>query len=238
LLLLTLGEAMSPNRTNGTHANALLSKLPASEYQHLEADLELVAMDHGTVLSESGTTSYVYFPTTATVSLQYLLEDGGCPEIAVIGHEGFVADADFFGPHARAHHAVVQNGGMGYRISAQRLQAALNQSNTLMRLVMDCTNHLFYQMAQSIVSSRHQGVFEQVCRRLLLTLDRVQSDTFDMTHEGLANLLHIRRESVTNAAAQLATQGIIKYKRGHITVLNRAGLEAQAGECNPSLRYA
>jgi CRP-like cAMP-binding protein len=229
---------MPPNRPHRTDGNALLSKLPISEFKQLEAGLTLVTMDHGTVLSGSGVTSYVYFPTTATVSLQYLLEDGGCPEIAVIGHEGFFADAVFFGPHARAHHAVVQNAGMGYRIPSQQLQAALNQSNNLMRLVMDCTNRLFYQMAQSIVSSRHQGVYEQVCRRLLLTLDRVQSDTFDMTHEGLASLLHIRRESVTNAAAQLAIQGIIKYKRGHITVLNRAGLEAQAGECNPSLRYA
>jgi CRP-like cAMP-binding protein len=229
---------MPPNRPHRTDGNALLSKLPISEFKQLEAGLTLVTMDHGTVLSGSGVTSYVYFPTTATVSLQYLLEDGGCPEIAVIGHEGFFADAVFFEPHARAHHAVVQNAGMGYRIPSQQLQAALNQSNNLMRLVMDCTNRLFYQMAQSIVSSRHQGVYEQVCRRLLLTLDRVQSDTFDMTHEGLASLLHIRRESVTNAAAQLAIQGIIKYKRGHITVLNRAGLEAQAGECNPSLRYA
>jgi CRP-like cAMP-binding protein len=229
---------MPPNRPHRTDGNALLSKLPISEFKQLEAGLTLVTMDHGTVLSGSGVTSYVYFPTTATVSLQYLLEDGGCPEIAVIGHDGFFADAVFFGPHARAHHAVVQNAGMGYRIPSQQLQAALNQSNNLMRLVMDCTNRLFYQMAQSIVSSRHQGVYEQVCRRLLLTLDRVQSDTFDMTHEGLASLLHIRRESVTNAAAQLAIQGIIKYKRGHITVLNRAGLEAQAGECNPSLRYA
>jgi CRP-like cAMP-binding protein len=229
---------MPPNRPHRTDGNALLSKLPISEFKQLEAGLTLVTMDHGTVLSGSGVTSYVYFPTTATVSLQYLLEDGGCPEIAVIGHEGFFADAVFFGPHARAHHAVVQNAGMGYRIPSQQLQAALNQSNNLMRLVMDCTNRLFYQMAQSIVSSRHQGVYEQVCRRLLLTLDRVQSDTFDMTHEGLASLLHIRRESVSNAAAQLAIQGIIKYKRGHITVLNRAGLEAQAGECNPSLRYA
>jgi CRP-like cAMP-binding protein len=229
---------MFPNQNERTHTNTLLSTLPEAEFQRLEADLELVAMEHGAVLSEPGATSYVYFPTTATVSLQYLLEDGGCPEIAVIGHEGFVADAEFFGPHARSHHAVVQNAGMGYRISSQRLQAALNQSTTLMRLLMDCTNRLFYQMAQSIVSSRHQGVFEQVCRRLLLTLDRVQSDTFDMTHEGLANLLHIRRESVSNVAAKLAVQGIIKYKRGHITVLNRAGLEAQAGECSPSLQYA
>jgi CRP-like cAMP-binding protein len=229
---------MSLIKNEVIHANALLSELPASEFQQLEADLELVVMEHGAVLSNSGRTSYVYFPTTASVSLQYLLEDGGCPEIAVIGREGFVADADFFGPHARAHHAVVQNGGMGYRIQAHRLQAALNQSNTLMRLVMDCTNRLFYQMAQSIVSSRHQGVFEQVCRRLLLALDRVQSDTFDMTHEGLANLLHIRRESVSTAAAQLALQGIIKYRRGHITVLDRAGLEAEAGECCPSLQFA
>ena len=229
---------MFPNTNEVTYANALLSKLPDSEFQKLAADLALVSMAHGTVLSEAETRSYVYFPTTATVSLQYLLEDGGCPEIAVIGREGFVADAEFFGPHARTHHAVVQNAGMGYRIHSQRLQAALNESTTLMRLVMDCTNRLFYQMAQSIVSSRHQGVFEQVCRRLLLTLDRVQSDTFDMTHEGLANLLHIRRESVSNAAAQLAVQGIIKYKRGHITVLTRAGLEAQAGECSPALQYA
>jgi CRP-like cAMP-binding protein len=231
-------EAMNPNECGLTRANALLSNLPDSEFKQLEADLELISMEHGTVLSEPAAASYVYFPTTATVSLQYLLEDGGTPEIAVIGHEGFVADAEFFGPHARTHHAVVQNAGMGYRIHSSRLQAALNQSTTLMRSVMDCTNRLFYQMAQSIVSSRHQGVFEQVCRRLLLTLDRVQSDTFDMTHEGLANLLHIRRESVTNAASQLALQGIITYKRGHITVLNRAGLEAQAGECSPSLQYA
>jgi CRP-like cAMP-binding protein len=228
---------MSPHTNELAHTNALLSTLSDSEFQQLAPDLKLVTMEHGTVLYEPGATSYVYFPTTATVSLQYLLEDGGCPEIAVIGHEGFVAHAEFFGPHARAHHAVVQNAGMGYRIPAQRLQAALNQSTTLMRLVMECTNRLFYQMAQSIVSSRHQDVFEQVCRRLLLTLDRVQSDTFDMTHEGLATLLHIRRESVSNAAAQLAMQGIIKYKRGHITVLDRAGLEAEAGECSPSLQY-
>jgi CRP-like cAMP-binding protein len=167
-----------------THTNALLAALPEAEFRQLEAHLELVTLHHGTVLSEQDTASYVYFPTTATVSILYLLENGACPEIAIIGAEGFVAGTDLFGNHVRAYQPVVQTAGMGYRIHCQRLQSALNQSTTLMRSVMECTNQLMNQMAQSIVSSRHQGVFEQVCRRMLMTLDRVQSDTFDMTHEG------------------------------------------------------
>ena len=203
------------------YSNALLAALPVAEFRQLEADLELVALHHGTVLSKQDRESYVYFPTTATVSILYLLENGGSPEIAVIGAEGFVAVSDLFGNHARTYQPVVQTAGMSYRIHSQRLQSALNQSTTLMRSVMECTNQLMNQMAQSIVSSRHQGVFEQVCRRLLMSLDRVQSDTFNMTHEGLAKLLNIRRESVTHAAA-----------------LSRSRLEARAGECRPSLQYA
>lgn len=194
------------------HTNALLAALPEAEFRKLEAYLELVTLHHGTVLSEQDTASYVYFPTTATVSILYLLENGGCPEIAVVGAEGFVTGADLFGNHVRTYQPVVQNAGMGYRIHSQRLQCALNQSTTLMRSVMECTNQLMNQMAQSIVSSRHQGVFEQVCRRMLMSLDRVPTDTFDMTHEGLASLLNIRRESVTHAATQLALHGIITHQ--------------------------
>jgi len=218
------------------HTNALLAALPEAEFRQLEPNLKLVTLDHGCMLSEQGSESCVYFPTSATVSILYRLEDGGCPEIAVIGREGFVAGADFYGSHARTYDAVVQHAGMGYRMQTQQLQFALNHSTTLMRSLMHCTNQLFNQMAQSIVSSRHQGIFEQVCRRLLLTLERVQSDSFRMTHENLAALLNTRRETVTAAAMQLASQGIIKYTRGHITVLNRSRLEAQAGECSPSFQ--
>lgn len=218
--------------------NDILTGLPHVDWERLAPHLEAIDVVQGTVLHEAGPSRYAYFPTTATVSLLYLMEDGASPEIAVVGSEGLVANTDFFGNYAASSQAVVQSSGWVYRLAVDVLKAELERSTTLLRLMMNYAQDLFRQMAQTIVSIRHQPIEIQVCRRLLLGLDRLPSNTMAMTHELMANILNVRREGVTKAAGRLQSEGLIRYFRGHITVIDRAGLEARAGECYAALPHA
>ena len=211
--------------------NQLLAQLPSHEWERLLPYLEPVDMQRDAVLYNCAHSCDVYFPTSATVSLLYLTEDGATPEIAVVGNDGLVANTEFFGNYASTSMAKVQIAGSGYRLSASVLKGELDHSLVLLRVLMNYSQDLFRQMAQTIVSKSHQAVEDQLSRRLLLSLDRLSSNTILMTQEILASTLNVRRESITKAAGRLQLQGLIKLSRGQITVTNRAGLEQRAGEC-------
>jgi CRP-like cAMP-binding protein len=217
--------------------NHLLAGLPAAEYDHLFPHLELVAMPLGEVLYESGGyLQYVYFPTNSIVSLLYVLEDGASAEIAVVGNEGILGIALFMGGDTMPNRAVVQSGGHGYRLKAQFLKDELNRAGgrragTLQQLLLRYTQALITQMAQTAVCNRHHSVEQQLCRWLLLSIDRLPSNELVMTQELIANMLGVRREGVTEAAGHLQHAGLIHYSRGHIQVLDRPGLERKVCEC-------
>ena len=189
-------------------------------------------MPLGEVLYESGEQlSHVYFPTSAIVSLHYVTEDGASAEIAGVGNEGILGVALFMGGNSTPSHAVTLTAGHGYRLKAQLLMEEFNRAGVLMHLLLRYTQALMAQMAQTAVCNRHHSLEQQLCRWLLLTLDRKPSSDLTMTQEFIANMLGVRRESVTAAAGQLQQAGLISYRRGHISVLDRAGLEALACEC-------
>ena len=216
-----------------TTQNHLLAAFPAAEYDRLAAHLELVAMPLGQVLCESGgRLEYVYFPTTSIVSLLYVLRDGASAEIAVAGNEGVMGISVFMGGETTPSRAVVRSGGYGYRLKAQLLQQEFNRAGPVMRLLLRYTQALITQMTQTAVCNRHHSVEQQLCRALLLlSLDRLPSNSLTMTQELIANMLGVRREGVTEAAGNLQRAGLIRYSRGHIDVLDRAGLEQAVCEC-------
>ncbi len=224
---------MSDTILHPARTNLVLAGLPPHEWDHLEPHLALVELEQGAVLNAAGN-GYIYFSTTASVSWLYLMEDGDTPEIAVIGREGLVGKSQNFGVHAPATQYMVQTPGMAYRMDAGLLDREMEQSNILYRAMMNYAQALFQQMALTIVSSRSQAVEEQLCRRLLLGLDRANCNTMAMTHESLANMLNVRREGISKAAGNLQQEGLISYRRGHITVIDREGLEERAGECYSS----
>jgi len=212
--------------------NHLLDALPEAEYEHLLPSLELVEMRLGDLLYESGhAQSYVYFPTTSIVSLIYVMENGTCAEIAVVGNEGILGVSIFMGGESTPSRAVVQSGGRGYRLKAQILKREFNSSGILMRLLLRYTQALITQMSQTAVCNRHHSLEQQLCRWLLLSMDRLSGNELIMTQELIANMLGVRREGVTEAAGKLQRAGLIDYSRGHITVLDRAGLEGRTCEC-------
>ena len=214
------------------HQNHLLAALPAEEFARLVPDLEWVPMPLGQVLSEPGTQMrYVYFPTTAIVSLLYVMEDGASAEIAVVGNEGIVGVSLFMGGETTTSRAVVQSAGHAYRLKAQLLKNAFLHAGPMQRLLLRYTQALLTQMAQTAVCNRHHSVDQQLCRWLLLSLDRLESNELTMTQELIANMLGVRREGVTEAAGKLQAAGLIHYSRGKITVLDRPGLEARVCEC-------
>lgn len=213
-------------------ANDLLASIPPAEWARLAPHLETVELPLGKVLYESGASmSHVYFPTTAIVSLLYVLEDGASAEIAVVGREGIVGIALFMGGETTPSRAVVQSAGHGFRLSAQRIKEEFNRTGPVMHLLLRYTQALITQMAQTAVCNRHHSLDQQLCRWLLLSLDRLNGDELVMTQELIANMLGVRREGVTEAALQLQRLGFIRYARGHITVLDRAALEARVCEC-------
>ncbi len=186
----------------------------------------------GKVLYESGgTLTHVYFPTTAIVSLLYVMEDGASAEIAVVGCEGIVGISLFMGGQSTPSRAVVQSAGSGFQLKASLMMEEFNQGGLVLHLLLRCTQALITQMAQTAVCNRHHTLDQQLCRWLLLSLDRLRSNELIMTQELIANMLGVRREGVTEAAGRLHRAGIISYQRGHITVLNRAQLEHRACEC-------
>jgi CRP-like cAMP-binding protein len=213
-------------------ANELLAALPDIELQRWLPQLEPVDLPLGHVLYESGATlSHVYFPTTAIVSLLYVLENGASAEIAVVGMEGIVGISLFMGGESTPNRAVVQSAGIGFRLQAAALKSEFNQAGPVMHLLLRYTQALITQMSQTAVCNRHHSLDQQLCRWLLLSLDRLRSTELVMTQELISNMLGVRREGVTEAALQLQTAGLIRYARGRISVLDRKGLEKRSCEC-------
>jgi CRP-like cAMP-binding protein len=212
--------------------NYLLAALPATGYERVAPHLELVSMPLGQVVYESGRKlGHVYFPTTSIVSLLYVMEDGASAEIAIVGNEGMLGISLFMGGESTPSRAVVQSAGEGYRLKAQLLKKEFNRNGPTLHLLLRYTQSLITQMAQTAVCNRHHTVDQQLCRWLLLSLDRLQSNELIMTQELIANMLGVRREGVTEAAGKLQDLGLISYSRGNITVLDRPGLEKKSCEC-------
>jgi CRP-like cAMP-binding protein len=212
-------------------SNDLLAALPDGEWQRWLPQLEPVELSLGQVLYESGATlSHVYFPTTAIVSLLYVMEDGASAEIAVVGHEGIVGISIFMGGESTPSRAVVQSAGGGFRLAAETLKEEFKRTPVL-HLMLRYTQALITQMAQTAVCNRHHSLDQQLCRWLLLSLDRLKGTELVMTQELISNMLGVRREGVTEAALKLQKAGLISYSRGHISVLDRAGLERRTCEC-------
>src|SRR5947208_1177293 len=212
--------------------NRLLAAMPPDEYQQLAGSLERVSMALGKAVYESGETQgYVYFPTTSIVSLLYVLADGGSAEIAVTGREGLVGISLFMGGETTPNRAVVQSAGNGYRLHASVLKREFERGGSLQHLLLRYTQALITQMAQTAVCNRHHALEQQLCRWLLLSLDRLPANELVMTQELIANMLGVRREGVTEAAGNLQKARLINYSRGHITVLDRPKLEARVCEC-------
>lgn len=212
--------------------NHLLAALPADAFNRLLPHLELVPMRLGEALYESGgKLSHVYFPTTAVVSLLYVLENGSSAEIAIVGNEGVLGVAVFMGGNTTPSRAITQIAGYGYRLKSQLLKTEFDLAGPMLHLLLRYTQSLITQMSQTAVCNRHHSVEQQLCRWLLLSLDRLSSDAVSMTQELIANMLGVRREGVTEAAGGLQRAGIISYSRGHIKVLDRPALERAACEC-------
>ncbi len=212
--------------------NHLLAALPEDDYVSLLPELELIPIALGDVLYEPGMEMrYVYFPISSIVSLLYVMEDGASAEIAVVGDEGIVGVSLFMGGESTPSRAVVQSAGHAFRLSGQRLKQEFFRAGAMQRLLLRYTQALLTQMAQTAVCNRHHSLDQQLCRWLLMSLDRVRSNELTMTQELIANMLGVRREGVTEAAGKLQKAGLIRYHRGRITVLDRVGLEARACEC-------
>ncbi len=212
--------------------NRLLAILPDSDYERMQPHLEPVQLELGRAIYESGgAQGYVYFPTNSIVSLLYVMADGSSAEIAIVGVDGVVGIALFMGGESTPSRAVVQSAGYAYRLRAGLLKSEFKLGGTLQQVLLRYTQALITQMSQTAVCNRHHSVEQQLCRWLLLSLDRLPSNELIMTQELIANMLGVRREGVTEAAGHLQAAGLIHYSRGRITVLDRPGLEARACEC-------
>ena len=217
---------MTPQR------NHLLAALPTEIQDRLFAQLELVTLQQGQVLYESGDTlRHAYFPTEAIVSLLYITESGASAATAMVGNEGLIGMALFMGGESTPSRAIVQSGGAAYRLPAQKLKDEFTQHSELMLLLLRYTQSLITQMSQTAVCNRHHAIDQQLCRWLLLSLDRLEDNQLCVTQELIANLLGVRREGVTEAAGKLQKLGVIDYCRGHINVLDREELEVLSCEC-------
>ncbi len=229
--------ATSPGSLATPRQNNLLASLTDADYARLFPNLEHARLNLGDVMHGSGgAMNCVYFPTTAIVSLLYVLENGASAEIAVVGNEGIVGIALFMGGETTPNQAVVQSAGEAYKLRGSHLKEEFNRAGPLQHLLLRYTLALFSQMAQTAVCNRHHSVDQQLCRWLLLSLDRLPSNELSMTQELIANMLGVRREGVTEAAGKLQAAGLIQYNRGRITVIDRAGLEARVCECYEVVR--
>jgi CRP-like cAMP-binding protein len=213
--------------------NHILDALPDAERKRIFPHLKLVQMPLGSVLYESGAVlRHIYFPTNCIVSLLYVMEDGASAEIAVIGNEGAVGVAVLMGGETTPSRAIVQSAGFAYRLTAERLKTEFDRHGQMMQMLLRYTQSLITQMAQTAACNRHHSVDQQLCRWLLLSLDRLPSNQLKMTQELIANMLGVRREGVTQAAGKLQKLGVIEYsRRGQITVLDRRKLENLSCEC-------
>jgi CRP-like cAMP-binding protein len=225
-------KAQTPFASDSPKGNRLVAALPEEDYKGLLPVLEAVRLPLGMALYESGgAQGYVYFPTSSIVSLLYVLADGSSAEIAVTGCEGLVGIALFMGGETTPSRAVVQSAGQGFRIKAALLKKKFEEGGALQLLLLRFTQALITQMTQTAVCNRHHAVDQQLCRWLLLSLDRLPANELVMTQELIANMLGVRREGVTEAAGKLQADGLIEYSRGKITVLDRTKLEARVCEC-------
>ena len=212
--------------------NYLLAALSATERARLEPHLEAVDMPLGAVLYESGDVlRHVYFPVDSIVSLLYVMENGASAEISVVGNDGLIGIALFMGGETTPSRAIVQSAGSAYRLNGKQLKNEFHRNGHMQELLLRYTQALITQMAQTAVCNRHHSLDQQLCRWLLLSLDRLQGPELVMTQELIANMLGVRREGVTEGALKLQKAGLIQYARGRITVLNRAALEARTCEC-------
>lgn len=212
--------------------NQLLAALPAGEWDRLRPQMELRPLPLGHVLYEPGSVMrHVYFPTTSIISMLYVMEDGSSAEIAIVGNEGIVGISLFMGGETTSSRAVVQSAGHAYRVPGQHLKEEFFRAGPFQRLLLRYTQALITQMGQTAVCNRHHSVEQQLCRWLLMSLDRLPSNELRMTQELIANMLGVRREGVTESAGRLQKLGLIQYNRGHIVVVDRAALEAHACEC-------
>jgi len=212
--------------------NLLLAALPDAELKRWLPDLELIEMPLGQVLYESGAIeTNVYFPTSAIVSLLYVMKNGDASEIAVVGNEGIIGISLFMGGNSTPSHAIVQSAGKGYRLKAQIVKDEFERAGPVTHLLLRYTQALITQMSQIAVCTRHHSIDQQLCRCLLLSLDRLPGNDLVMTQQRIANVLGVRREGVTESANKLQKAGLIRYSRGRITVLDRMGLERRVCEC-------
>ena len=227
-----LGQYL-PNKKTSIHLqNHLLSMMNENEWNQIEPDMEEVDFSLNQVLCESGKTpAYLYFPTTAVVSLLYMTESGGSSEVAVVGNDGAVGMSLFFSGSNSPNQALVQSAGKGYRMRAQAAKNAIERDGALLNILLRYSQAMITQVTQTAVCNRHHTIYQNLCRRLLLSLDRLPSNQIAITQEMLAGMLGVRRESVTDAALKLQNAGIISYKRGLITVLNRKEMENRSCEC-------
>ena len=218
--------------------NQLLAALSAVELKRIQPHLEPMAMTVGQVVYESGRLlEHVYFPTDCIVSMQYVLESGASAEIAVVGNEGVVGVSLFMGGHTTPNRAAVRSPGHALRMRAALMQEEFRRGGTMQQLMLRYTQSLLTQMSQTAVCNRHHSVDQQLCRWLLFTIDRLKEPEIAMTQELIANTLGVRREGVTEAAGKLQKAGVIAYRRGHISVLDRTGLEALSCECYRVVRH-
>jgi CRP-like cAMP-binding protein len=218
--------------TGSPRQNGLLAALPSEPWNRLQPHLRPISMPLGAAVYESGAhMDHVYFPTTAIVSLLYVLASGASAEIAIVGNEGLVGVSLFMGGETTPSRAVVQSAGAAFRLKSQILKDEFTRGDEMQHLLLRYTQALITQMAQTAVCNRHHSIDQQLCRWLLLSLDRLATQELTMTQELIANMLGVRREGVTEAAGKLQTAGIIHYSRGHIIVRDRAGLEARCCEC-------
>ena len=223
---------MSETETPTPLQNHLLADLPVEVRERLFPQLELVSLPLGKVVYESGDAMrHVYFPTDSIISLLYVMVDGASAEISVVGNEGLVGISLFMGGESTPSRAIVQSGGSAYRLTGQRLKDEFYRHGEFQQLLLRYTQALITQMAQTAVCNRHHSIDQQLCRWLLLSLDRLPDNRLTMTQELIANMLGVRREGVTEAAGKLQRQGVIEYHRGHITVLDRPKLEKLCCEC-------
>jgi CRP-like cAMP-binding protein len=212
--------------------NRILAALPDDAWQRWQPVLEHVELPLGHVLYESGTTmTHMYFPTTAIISLLYVMENGASAEIAVVGNDGLVAVSMFMGGGSTPSRAVVQSAGHGFRLNAKDMKTEFDRGGAVLHLLLRYTQALITQMSQTAVCNRHHTLDQQLCRWLLLSLDRLEGNDLVMTQELIANMLGVRREGVTESASKLQNAGLIRYSRGRITVLDRPGLEKRSCEC-------
>jgi CRP-like cAMP-binding protein len=230
-------QRLTPIFTSHFERNHLLAALPRSVWDRLIPQLESVELGLGQVLHEAHETQRdVFFPSTAIVSLFYVLENGAAAAIAVVGDDGIVGVPLFMGGKYTTSRAVVQSAGQGFRLRAQQLMDEFNRNGPVQHLLLRYTQALISQMAQTAVCNRHHSLDQQLCRWLLLSLDRLEGSDLVMTQELIANMLGVRREGVTEAATNLQRDGLIRYARGHIRVLDRAGLEKRTCECYAVVR--